>query len=104
MDEFLKTIGARKTPGRALYVIDGFDHGFYLAFDAEDDLESPEFSGTCDVYLAEPGVHPIEAVNRIRIRANCKQHHVMRLLAAIGIERFSDATKTAFYNWNQVLR
>lgn len=95
IQEFLRDLGAKKSRSELFY-LDGFDREFYLAFDAEECPENPEFKGTCDVYIVPVGEPPACAA-RIRLKENCTQVHVFRLLTAMGIERFSETTKTAFY-------
>lgn len=76
-----------------------FDHEFFLIFDFE---ESPEATRTCDIKIV--GIWEDYLADCLRIVANANKYGVMRMLAAIGIEKFSDETKAAFYELNNPLR
>ena len=77
-------------------ILDEFDCEFFLIFNFEEDPETPASHDTCDIQIV-----PLEAedflAESIRLVANAKQHDVMRLLAALGVQRFSDKVKTAYY-------
>jgi hypothetical protein len=92
----------RKHPDRL--ILDGFGAEFFLVFNFEECPElSPELAGTCDIMLV-----PLNAEDylgdAIRVVANANKHGVMRFLAALGIQRFDEKTKAAFYAGNTILR
>ena len=84
-------------------ILDGFDSEFFIRFDFDDDPDTPEAKGTCDILIASirSDDHLAES---IRIVANANKFGVMRFLAAIGISRFNDKVKTAFYTSSNPLR
>lgn len=81
--------------------LDGFDSEFFLQFDFEEDPETPASAGTCDVTLV-PLVHDDRI--SVRLLANADKRRVLRLLAALGISRFNEATRAAFYQAHSILR
>lgn len=89
---------ANKTRGN-WYIMDGFDNGFYICFDFDEAEEAPP--GTCDVIFSRPG----EMVHQGFIfKRNAKFYDVLRVLSAIGIDRFGEQVKEVFYKHNQILR
>ncbi len=104
MRKFLKDLGCRKarlpahaTHGEEWYILDGFDHNMYLAFDLTVAEEFPESIGTVDIFACKPGEHVMESKERIQLMENCKIQGVMRLLFALGIKRFSEKTRSNVY-------
>lgn len=104
MRKFLVSLGATcRTRGR-LFVLDGFDREFYLAFDAErdaDDADSPP--GTCDIYVVAVGEGPIGGT-KFRVLPNATRAKVMRFMFALGVERFGEPTRKFLYESNSVIR
>lgn len=102
MYRFLSGLGARRRHEE--FILDGFDGEFYLIFDTDYDPETPESLGTCDIYIADVGSPPMDSARRTRVVANCRRHQVMRFLFALGVERFSEATRKFLYESNSVIR
>jgi hypothetical protein len=96
--EWIKVYARPKCVGSKKYIVDEFDNEFYLILDCEDDPESPETHGTCDVLVVPYGAEAI------RLKANCDKYGVMRIFAALGIGRFPIKVKEAFYDANKILR
>lgn len=84
-------------------ILDGFDSWFFIRFDFDEDPETPEAKGTCDILIV-PLRSDDYLADAIRIVWNANKHKVMRFLAAIGIERFDNKVKTAFYASTNPLR
>jgi hypothetical protein len=84
-------------------LLDGFDHEFCLLFDFSEDPETPASKNTCDIRLAPLPTTDVLA-DAIQLVSNANKHGVMRLLAALGISRFDDRVKKAFYALGSVLR
>jgi hypothetical protein len=82
-------------------ILDKFDPMFFLAFDATYDEESKP--GTVDILVVPTGVVPWER-GTIRVVRDANKFGVMRMLGAIGIQRFSDQTKSEFYKLTNPLR
>lgn len=75
----------------------------YLLFDFSHDPETPDAQYTCDILLVPlPDEDPI--AEAMRLVANVNRNGVLRLLAALGIERFPQAVKTAFYESTNPVR
>lgn len=104
MAKFLVRLGCRKARGHDWYILDGFRAEFYLLFDCDDDPETPDSVGTCDIHIARIGASPEESDQRFRVVCNARRHQVMRFMFALGPQQFSDQTKTALYELNNVLR
>lgn len=85
------------------YLLDGFDHEFCIVFDAEHDPEIVESWQTVDICFVPLPTNDILA-SKVRIVANADKYRVMRMLSAIGIQRFDDITKTVFFGSNSVIR
>lgn len=98
--QFLKDCGLKKRRDR--YILDEFDSEFYLIFDTADDPETPTSIGTVDILIQKTGESPFDP--SIRIVADANMHGVMRVLAALGIQRFNDKVKTAYYQMGNPLR
>lgn len=88
----------RGKPNR--FIVDEFDTEFYIILDCEDDPESPESNGLCDVLI----VPLIGNGETVRLKANCDKYGIMRIFAALGIGRFNIKVKTAFYEMSNPLR
>jgi|SRR6185436_18477572 len=75
----------RRSEPRKL-VFDGFSGEFCLVLDFEDDPETPEAHGTCDI-LTELLPHRCEdyKASRIRLLANANKADVMRVFAALKL-------------------
>lgn len=100
--EFLRDMGCQKRG--ELYFLDGFDEEFYLVFDTTAIEEHPN-DGTASIYITRVGEPPrCNDVDHFRIVANANHYGIMRMMAAIGIQRFSEQTKTAYYRINNPLR
>ena len=102
MPRFLSELGCRRRGDR--FILDGFDNEFYLMFDLSADPENQESIGTVDIYVSEVGEVPSNREGKIRLVQDANRFGVMRMLSAIGIQRFSDATKTAYYKLGNPLR
>lgn len=86
------------------FILDGFDSEFYFIFDCEIDPELPsKYRDTCDILLVPIGSKDSLA-SAIRIVANANKFGVMRMLTAIGINRFDAKVKKAFYDGLNILR
>lgn len=99
MDKFLRALGCRKQGTD--YILDGFSGEMYLRFDAAEDTDQPDLTGTVDIHVVLPGNTPCEG---IRVVADCTRHKVMRFLFAIDVERFSEQTRKFLYESNSVIR
>ena len=101
--EIVKTFTRPMRGYKDRFLLDGFDSAFYIVFDFEDDPETPASAGTCDI-----GVVSLWALSdppeTVWLVSNANKFGVMRFLAAIGIQRFSDKVKTAFYASSNPLR
>jgi hypothetical protein len=76
-------------------ILDGFSGEWYLVFNFEEDPElDPKYHGTCDIHVV-----PLMADDYLHLRVveNANKHGVMRFLAALGIQRFDEKTKAAYY-------
>lgn len=103
MESFLTGLGAKRVrSNKDKYFLDGFDHEFYLIFDAEDNPERPDTAGTCNILISIPGEPPGDIA--IRLVADCTRHKVMRFMFALGVERFSESTRKFLYANNSVIR
>ena len=105
LEKWLATFCRKRRTEPRKYVLDGFDGDFCLVFDCEDDPETPEAAGRCDI-LYEPLPHrsPDYVADRCRIVSNANKHGVMRMLAALGIQRFNEKAKAAYYELANPLR
>lgn len=84
-------------------LLDGFDHEYFIRFDFDECPETPAAKGTCDI-LISPLSSDDHVADSIRLVANANKFGVMRFLAAIGIDRFDEKVKTAFYQTSNPLR
>lgn len=102
--EIVKTF-TRPMRGRPDHLIlDGFDHEYFLMFDFGPDPENPKFrEGNCDIELVPLPADDFIAES-LRLVSNANKFGVMRLLAALGLDRFDDKVKTAFYASSNPLR
>lgn len=95
MHDFLIDLGARPKrdrPGK--FILDHIDSEFYLQFDACRDKSDPS-PHTVDFCLV--------AINdgfTICLKPDCREQDVMRMIAAMGLRRFTENTRQAFFNWN----
>lgn len=80
MYKFLWGLGARKRGTN--FILDGFNSEFYLRFDTEKDIETPESAGTVDVYIVPVG--PLIPIG-IRLLKNCSKEKVLQLMALLNI-------------------
>lgn len=92
----LHEMGARRRDTD--FILDGFDNEFYLRFDVAIDQDDPK-PGTCDVYV----LTTMDA-SGIRILRDVRESQVLRLMFALGVERFSEATRRALYDSNNIIR
>ena len=106
--KLMTELGARQHRGPSgmtdWWVLDEFDHEFYLGFNFEDDPETPEARYTCDIHLCYVGSSPQDSKDSFRVFANARGHHVLRFMFALGVSRFSEQTKKAMYAHHGVIR
>lgn len=100
--KFLTELGCRHRGD--WYILDEFSHVFYLAFDCTSDYEHPDQSGTCDIFVCDVGCPVSESESRTCVVTNCRRHQVMRFMFALGVERFSEATRKFLYESSSVIR
>lgn len=100
--KFLAVMGCRRRGDN--YILDEFDGEFYLIFDVSEDPETPDATGTCDIYIADVGAHPSDSQFKTRVVCNCTRFKVMRFMFALGLERFSQPTQRFLYESNSVIR
>lgn len=100
MIKLLRSLGA---VGREdFFVLDGFDNEFYLKFDMSIDTDHPERSErTVDIHLKPVGCHPKDD-DGFRVLSFANERHVLRFMTALGIERFSEKTRQAIYEYKPV--
>lgn len=84
-------------------ILDGFSADFFLKFDVEEDQETPESIGTCDIAIV-PLMAADQLADAIHLVSNANKYGVLRLLSALGVQRFNEKTKKAFYGSFSVLR
>lgn len=104
--DWIKTFARPKRSRPDQFILDGFGASFYLLLDCTDVEEPeqyPQTIGKCDILVVpvnsdDPPAHSICVVD------NANKHGIMRFLAAIGIQRFSDKVKKAFYEGSNPLR
>lgn len=84
-------------------LLDGFDYEFCIAFDFATYKDVPRKPGCCDIAIVPLPCQDI-ADEGITLIANANKHGVMRLIAALGISRFDDRVKKAFYAMSSPLR
>jgi hypothetical protein len=102
--KFLKsfTRPVRRRPTHLL--LDGFDHEFCILFNFETDPEmTDEQRGTCDIEIVPLPTNDVVA-DGVRLVANANRYGVLRFIAAIGVSRFDNKVKTAFYASTNPLR
>lgn len=92
----------RSRPG--YLILDCFDINFFLLFDFTDVSEEfPETTGTCDIHVV-----PISSddflSDAIPIVSNADKFGIMRLLSALGVDRFDDKVKAVYYELSNPLR
>ena len=85
------------------FILDGFDREFYLRFDVGVDEDNPK-PGTCDIYVGRVGHSPKDSDHQFRLIADARESHVMRFIFALGINRFSDATRKSAYAMYSIVR
>lgn len=103
----LRALGCRRTSGR--FILDGFDHEFYLLFDTDEDPDSPDVNPeNCDIHLRVVGSHPKDVpgdgTTGFRVVKNARESHVLRFMFALGVHRFSEETRKALYEHNRPVR
>lgn len=96
MHDFLIDLGARPKrdrPGK--FILDHIDSEFYLQFDASRDESdpSPNTVDFCLVSMTEDFI--------VCLKPDCREHDVMRIIAAMGISRFTENTRQAFHDWHR---
>lgn len=84
-------------------ILDGFGADFFILFDTEEDPESPSTIGTVNIAVC-PLLADDFLADSICLVMNANKFGVMRFLAAMGISRFDDRVKTAFYQTSNPLR
>lgn len=95
----LAKLGAKKRHYSDSFILDGFCGDFYLRFDCTLCEDDPK-ENTCDVL-----VHAVNCDDSgIRVIADAREMHVLCFLFALGISRFSEATRNAAYELNGVIR
>ncbi len=101
--EFVKsfTRPVRSRPNHLL--LDCFDTWFCLLFDFDPCPEYPESIGKCDIEFVPLPTNDVIADGFVVV-SNADKFGVMRMLAAIGVDRFDDKVKTAFYQTTNPLR
>jgi len=99
MHKFLVGMGCRRRGTD--YLIDEFNHEFYLRFDAAYDPETPDATGTVDIHVVPVGLTPTEG---IRVATNCTRHKVMRFMFAIGVDQLKVESRQFLYQSNTILR
>jgi len=101
--KFVKTFTrpVRRCPRHLL--LDSFDFEFCIVFNFSPSPEDPKADGTCDIHIVPLPSQDVLA-DGVRLVANANRHGVMRFLAALGIQRFDDKTKAAFYEMTNPLR
>lgn len=103
MWRLLRSMGCRKSGDS--FVLDGFDSDFYLRFDVGIDTDHPALSErTCDIHVMPVGACPSEVDRGMRVVTFAREMHVMRFMFALGVERFSEKTRTALYENNRPIR
>ena len=103
--EFLANLGCKKSRKNPyLYYLDGFSHNCYLVFDASDCPEYPEHNGTVNLFVAKPGSLPHDTADHILVGMNFSESQVRRFMFAMGVNQFSDKTKTWLYKSSNPLR
>lgn len=80
------------------FILDGFDSEFYLRFDVAIDQDNPK-PRTCDVYAVT-----VMDASGIRLLRDARESHVLRFMFALGISRFSEATREAAFAMNNIVR
>lgn len=91
MHDFLIALGTyQKFDG---YFLENWDPYAYLLFSTDHS------DRTVDIYACESPVG-----SKMRLKENCREHDVLRLIAALGISRFPDATREAYFDQIRILR
>jgi hypothetical protein len=105
MSEFEKWVASftsRKHLNRQKYTIDRIDPHFCIVLDCSHDTDNPELSAnTCDIIIERLTECVSDEEEPLRLVADADKHGVMRFIAAIGISRFDDKVKSAFYEVTQ---
>lgn len=95
LHQWLRRIGCRPRRHKR-WILDGFDPQFFLEFDLEEGGEI----GTADVLIVDLQ----EKAEPIRIMSDAKRHGIMRLLFAMGVDRFSEQTRKVLYEMSNPLK
>lgn len=84
-------------------ILDGFGADFFIVFDYEDCPEFPNTIGKCDIQIV-----PLQSddylADAITVVSDADRYGVLRFLAALGISRFDDRVKSAYYELSNPLR
>ena len=101
-EQWVASFASRKHADRHKYTIDGIDSEFCIVLDCNHDTDQPEIMAkTCDILIEGN----CDSEYTFRLVPDADKHGVMRFIAAIGIARFDDKVKSAFYATTQpVLR
>lgn len=84
-------------------ILDEFDSDFFLMFDFTDDPETPDSFTTCNIAIVP--LHSEDwLADAITVVDNASKHGVMRMMAALGVQRFNEKARTAFYALSNPLR
>ncbi len=84
-------------------ILDSFDHEYYLIFDFDEDPEEPKTIGTCDICLV-PLMTADPVADTVCLVSCANKFGVMRMIAALGLDRFDERVKAAFYQSSNPLR
>lgn len=97
--QWLTSLGCKRRHGTD-FILDEFDHEFYLRFDTNINKDNPDTT-TCDIHVVRVDELCTEG---ICVVMDAKMHGVMRFLFALGVSRFSDKTKGVLYAMSNPLR
>jgi hypothetical protein len=103
---WIKTFARPKRCHPDEFIVDGFGASFYLLLDCtdvEEPEENPETVGKCDILIV-PVMSDDQPAHSICVVDNASKFGIMRFIAALGISRFDDKVKKAFYSMSSPLR
>lgn len=86
--EWLTSIGCKRRH-RTDFLIDEFDHEFYLRFDTNINEDNPN-PDTCDIHIVRTGELCTEGVCVV---SDATIHDVVRFMRALGVSRFNEKTR-----------
>lgn len=93
-EKWVSSFTSRKHVNRSKYTIDRIDPAFCIVLDCSIDTDDPDLSAnTCDILIERN----CDSDESIRLVANATKYGVMRFIAALGLNRFDDRVKNAFY-------